>query len=354
MIDAHLESWITGTASVGITPAELVVVASAGSPADVGPVLERSLLAAPPRGGGSLFALPPAVRLLREVPQGTAPQSADEFVGGFRQGADLAFGDGLEMCVRHYGVADFEALDMPTALVISDDDDFSAYLRDADAAWNGGRFASYTTHPAAVIGNLAGLGGVADSAGPMRRLYVDDDGVARTSPWGRGLGTYDEGIDVLDQRWQRWNAASARPDASCLDAALPESDRVEALGERPFIARYATVLQTIRAARASGRTARQVSGFGGRLSEGLAAPAVADPVDAPVLARFGAIIRAIDPLGATQVDLSVDQIRALETILNGAHRTEVPGAAAAVQFLAAHGVAHRWCASHRAPALAVA
>lgn len=351
MIDAHLESWLTGTPSAGITPAELVVVTSADAPQDVGLAIERALMADPitERAGR-----PPSVRVLRSMSHGAVPQSADEFTGGFHPGADLAFGDGLEMSVRHYGVADFESLDIPTVLAICDDDDFSAYLRDADAAWRRGTFAGYATHPAAVIANLAGLGGSAEAAGPLHRLYVDDDGVARTSPWGRGLGTYDEGIAVLTERWRRWNAASTRPDASCLEAALPEADRTDALAERPYISRYATVLQTIRWARATGRTARQVSGFGGRLSDRAPQAAVVDPVDAPVLARFGAIIRAIDPLGATQVDLSAEQLLAIETVLGGLPASEVPGAAAACQFLAAHGVARTWCLSQRESVLTAA
>lgn len=344
MIDAHLESWFTGLPSVEVVP-PAVAILSARAPSDAAATLTDSWHAWTASRPAEHLDLPMQIRILCGVR--SDPGSADEFAGALLPGDDLVFGDGLEFRVRNYGVADFEFLDTPTALAVCDDDDFSAYLRDADRAWQRGEFAGYLTHPASVIANLAGLGGPADAAGPAFRLYVDADGVARTSPWGRGLGTYDEGVETLHERWRRTNAGSALSDATCLDEAIADSDRADALAERPFISRYTVVLRAIRALRATGRAARQVSGFGGRMTIPARGAAVVDQVDAPVLAQFGAIFRAIDPSGGCQVDLDFAQVRVLEDLLDTGDRAASTEAEAMVQFLTVHGVARQWCAARR-------
>lgn len=349
MFDPHLEAWFTGMMPDGIDQSEIVVVATADAPADAAATIERSLMAGPVAAAGidSPLLHRRSVRSLREVAWGQQPASCDEFTGALRPGESLWFGDGLEVRVRNYGVADFESLDVPTALVISDDDDFSAYLRDADSAWQTGVFAHYVTHDSALIANLACLGGTGTAAGPRNRLYVDNDGIARTSPVGRGLGTPDEGLAALQTRWTRGNAMSLWPDALGLEDAVCDSDRATALAERPWISRYVAALRALRAARATGRTAQAVSGFGTRLTAGLPLGDTPDRIDAPVLARFGAICRALDPVSRAQTDIDADQLRALELVLGGADVGDVPDAAAACQWLLAHDVARSWCLSVR-------
>lgn len=312
---------------------ETVLVASADAPRDA-----RALLKAPPLG---------TIRELRQVPHGSEPQHSDEFAGRFAPDSDIRFGDGLVVKVRHYGVADFEPFDGPTALVIHDDDDFSAYLRDADRAWHSGTFANYITHPQAAIANLSALGGNEQYAGPNHRLYVDDDGIVRTSPSGRGLGLPEEGLPTIDARWQRYNAASSWPDACSLDDALPDADRTAALWERPWMRRYVTVLRAVRLARLQERIPSRVSGFGGRLSAGLKDTDVLDAIDAPVLAQFGATFRALDPQGETWVEIDAGEVRDLEMLLVGIEASEVPHASALCQRLLAHGVARDWCLALR-------
>lgn len=345
MIDAHLDSWFTGLPSADVAP-PAVAILSAGVPSDTEAVLRHSWSDWTSGRADGTVDLPTQLRILRGVQ--SCPASADEFTGVLLPGEDLVFGDGLEFRVRNYGVADFEFLDAPTALAVCDDDDLSAYLRDADRAWHGGEFAGYLTHPASVVANLAGLGGTADAAGPAFRLFVDVDGVARTSPWGRGLGSYDEAIETLHGRWLRTNAASALSDAACLDEAIPDIDRGDALAERPFIARYTVVMRALRGLRATGRVARRVSGFGGRMTTGVEHSGIVDDIDAPVLAQFGAIYRAIDPSGGCQVDLDGAQVRVLEELLDSGRRAESAGADAMVQLLTVNGVARQWCTAHRA------
>lgn len=375
MIDAHLEAWFTGMAPAGLDASEALLLLTADAPSEDACALERSLLdtalpdtalpdtAAPDRAPvfeqlASSFrgtrvddarpvAPPRSLRVLRGVADGDEPRTADEFSGAVRPGSDLVFGDGLTVRVRHYGVADFEALDAPTALIVSDDDDFSAYLRDADEAFGHGRFANHVTHPAAVVANLASLGGRADAAGPQHRMYLDDDGVIRTSPTGCGLGVAQDGVTALQLRWQRSNAGSARPDAAGTADAIDDDDRVTALAERPWIGRYVAILSALRQSRLGGRNARAVSGFGRRLTNGLPLGGVIDAVDAPVLAQFGSTFKALDAASGRSVALDADQVRALESALVGDFHPGDPDLVAACQWLLVHGIARRWCVATR-------
>ncbi|HEX7373893.1 MAG TPA: hypothetical protein VF277_02900, partial [Steroidobacteraceae bacterium] len=172
-------------------------------------------------------------------------------------------------------------------------------------------------------------------------------GIARTSPVGRGLGAPEEGLAALEARWTRGNEMSMWPDALGLEDAVCDSDRATALAERPWIGRYVLALRALRAARATGRTAQLVSGFGTRLTAGLPLGDTPDRIDAPVLARFGAIYRALDPVSHAQTDVNAEQLRALELVLGGADVSDVPDAGAACQWLLGHDVARTWCLSVR-------
>lgn len=362
MIDAHLEAWFTGMAPAGLDTSEALLILTAAAPTEDACALERSLLDASLPDGGAVpgqlapgwtgtrvddprpAAPPRSLHVLRGVAAGDEPRTADEFAGAVGPGSDLLFGDGLTVRVRHYGVADFETLDAPTALIIADDDDFSAYLRDADRAYNIGTFANHVTHPAVMIGNLSSLGGDARAAGPRHRMYLGEDGIVRTSSTGCGLGVADDGVPSLHQRWLRHNAGSGLPDAAGSAEALDEDDRVTALAERPWIGRYVAILAALRLARLSGRNACGVSGFGRRLTLGIESDRVIDHIDAPVLAQFGATYKALDPASGRSVVLDEGQVRSLERALLGDQDADL---AAACGWLMAHGVARRWCAAAR-------
>jgi hypothetical protein len=186
--------------------------------------------------------------------------------------------------LRSYGLAEFGELFGPTVLRVADDEDFSAYLRDADAARLDGRFAPHLTNPRVLVADLAALGGPAERSGPRDRLLVRPDGTISTSPTGGAIGRLGESTADLDRTWREHVSCSVAPCPVCLSAAVPERDRADALRERPWLARYLTAIEALRAAGRDGRTVGRVSGFGGRISPVLPwSPAVLDPVDAPVI-----------------------------------------------------------------------
>ena len=271
--------------------------------------------------------------------------------GSFRANEHLFVDDGFELQNRQYGAAEFACFDMPTVLWIENSDDLSAYLRDADDAWTTGRFAHHVTHPNAIVANLAGVGGPSTHAGPADRLYVAADGAIRTSPTGRVLGaTGSSGLELNDG-WSRANTTSAYPDASCLPAVFDDADRTEALGERPWIARYLVVAAAIREIRRSYRQPARASGFGGRLSADLPRSDTPDAVSVPVLVRVGSTVQALDPASRVAVELSPASLAVIETLLEPPELVrrwrEVPGAGSvpvAIDELARGGVAQDWCA----------
>lgn len=172
------------------------------------------------------------------------------------------FGSGVSMAIRPYGLATMLSVDGPTVLRISDDDDFSAYLRDADRAWTQGVFSDAMTSPVAVIADVVALGWPSGPAGPPLRAFVFPDGEVSTSPSGTRLGRLEDGIAEITARWSRINAESLTPCAVSLSAVLLERDRVEALAERPWLSRYLVVADVLRAVRRDGRVPTHIAGFG--------------------------------------------------------------------------------------------
>ena len=186
--------------------------------------------------------------------------------------------------LRSYGLAEFGEMAGPTVLRVADDEDFSAYLRDADAARLDGLFAGHLTNRQALVADLAALGGQAERSGPRDRLLIRPDGTISTSPTGGAIGRLGESTADLDRTWREHVSCSVAPCPVCLSAALPERDRADALRERPWLGRYLTAVQALRAADRDGHTVRRVSGFGGRISPTLPwSSSVLDPVDAPVI-----------------------------------------------------------------------
>lgn len=258
---------------------------------------------------------------------------------------DIVLDNGYRMNLRQYGSAEFHCLDTPTALRVADAHDLSAYLRDADQAWQTGTFARHITHPNAIVTDLAGLGGGADRSGPADRIYVFPDAAVSTSPTGNALGSTTEQLPVLVQRWQQANEASRRPDATCLAQAVSELDRTDALLERPWLSRYLLAVKAIQRVRRSHRVPDRVSGFGGRLTPGLGRPIAADGLGAPVLLQVGNEYQAHDGYTGAHVVLSAGAVVSIETMLT-ADGTDAPGPAYAdgetMRLLSKAGISEQW------------
>ncbi len=247
-IESQIFPWATGVdGHDALTP--VVVVAtdqwipqlSAGGFLGPGAQLFRPASAAAEASGTSVgVGAPPS---WAAADQGRA----HTFEGDFTDpGSELRLSDGTRLAQSRYGLAQFSWLDTPAILRITDDDDFSAFLRDADVAKATGQFAAHTIHPTTVIADLAALGGGTESAGPSHRLFVFADGAVSTSPTGLPLGTVADSPAELNARWRELNAQSSRPCAICLGRAVGERDRLDALAERPWMDGYVNALRTLR------------------------------------------------------------------------------------------------------------
>ena len=257
---------------------------------------------------------------------------------------DIVLDNGYRLHVRHYGSAEFHCLDTPTALRVTDADDLSAYLRDADEAWDTGTFARHITHPNAIVPDLAGLGAAAERSGPMDRLYVFADAAVSTSPTGTVLGTATETLPVVQQRWRSANEHSHRPDAVCLGQVVGELDRTEALAERPWLSRYLLAVNAIQTVRRQHRLPSRVSGFGGRLTSGVPRPTVADTDNSPVLLQVGYEFQAHDTGHGAYAVLSADDVATIEWILAEPSGATEPtdSTRTTVRLLAEAGVSEQW------------
>lgn len=231
-VAALVGAWITGEQARSRPGRTLVVEAD-----DViEPLIAGDLLA----DCAGLFHRHPA-----DLPAGLRGRSAT-FTGSFLAAeSELRFDNGFRLRQSHYGTADFLPMDAPTVLRVSDDDDFSAFLRDADLAMTTGRFARGVSHPSTMVADVCGLGAPDDGAGPAHRIFIGPSGTVSTSPTGRQLGTAGEPWELIERRWRDANALTRRPCAVCLAGAVNEHDRSEALAERPWLAAYLEALRGV-------------------------------------------------------------------------------------------------------------
>lgn len=232
-VEPWLEQSLTGVSIGSVSPGRVLIVEGAEPPPDLG-VTDHT-----------------TVTLIRtttdHIPDG-------HYAGSFLvNDGSLDLADGTSLSVKPYGVGAFLPFDGPTVLRVTDDDDFSAYLRDADEAFATGLFAEHVTHPNVLIADLAALGADPAGAGPRHRAFVFPDGTLSTSPTGQVIGVGSDSMDTVDRTWREINARSDVPCAVCLGGVIHERDRSEALLQRPWLARYVAAVRAIRVARVAGR-----------------------------------------------------------------------------------------------------
>jgi len=259
---------------------------------------------------------------------------------------DVVFADGFRLRQTRYGLADFSCLDTPTALVLVDEHDFSAFLRDADVAWGTGVFANHVTHPLAVLANVDALGAAIGRSGPDHRLFVGSDGSISTSPFGSTLGRASENPAMFTAGWDAAHVGEP-VDAVSLRKSLRSNDRIDALIERPWLPRYFEVIAAIRSIRIDHLEPGRVSGFGGRLATSrVAAGPVSDSPDGcglPILIELGDAVRAIDPTTGAWTLLTRAEVAAAEQVLvRPAGATRPPDIADLVRTVDAAGLPTDW------------
>lgn len=320
----HLISWATASPLAGPSGAgvgTLVLADAEHVPAvtAAGLVGPRTLLLAPDDGTGDLA---PAVGY-----QGSLTEPGDEFSNG----------QDFFLQTHAYAASPFMTVFGPTVVRVFDRHDFEVFLADADRALTQGVFPEFLLTSSVLLADPAALSGADDPAdGPALRLYADRNGQVSTSPTGAVLGTVDDSLDVLAERFAR-----AGNGAAALDAALPAQTRAEALSSRPFLARYLAAVAALRSLMARGATGLKVSGFGHRLTPGLAVPGddLADPAlpivlygdeDSYVVA--GSRLFAVDRRAARTLECLLATSGAVDDRVPAAHVDRLAG------LLASHGL----------------
>lgn len=318
----HLISWATGTpldppAPAPATGTHTLVLADAAHLAAV--------TAAGLAGPDTLVLVP---GLPGEVPDGTAAYdgSLTEPGGEFSNGQDFF------LQTHAYAASPFMTVFGPTVVRVFDEDDHAAFLADADRALTDGVFPEFLVTSSVLLADPGALGGGHDPAdGPALRLYADPDGRVSLSPTGAVLGTVDDTLATLTAR----HAELTHGAAGTLAAAR---------ADRPHLPRYLAAVTALRSLMARGVTGLSVSGFGSRLTPGLAATgAAADLADPGLPIVLHRDEEAYAVAGSRLFALDVRAARALECLLATGGDTAglVPAEdlARTVALLDRHGIA---------------
>ncbi|GGY24307.1 hypothetical protein GCM10010363_00500 [Streptomyces omiyaensis] len=266
LLKRHLISWATGTPVDPPSPAPatgtrtLVLADAAHLPAAT---------AAGLAGPGTLVLVP---GFPGEVPDGTAAYdgSLTEPGGEFSNGQDFF------LQTHSYAASPFMTVFGPTVVRVFDEDDHAAFLADADRALSDGAFPEFLVTSSVLLADPDALGGGQDPAdGPALRLYADPGGRVSLSPTGAVLGTVDDTLDTLTARH-----AELTHGAAGTGRVLPPPALARIRADRPHLPRYLAAVTALRSLMVRGVTGLSVSGFGSRLTPGLAATgAAADLAD---------------------------------------------------------------------------
>jgi hypothetical protein len=201
----------------------------------------------------------------------------EQFEGGISEpGDELFVGDGLYVYTQDYLSTPFLAVAGPTIVRMTGQEDYLAFLEDADLARSRGEFVEQLLNPSVFLADQCALGSTHLCGAPaLLRLHICASGEVRTSPGGSVLGTVSSTVDELE------TAAVHGAGDVCLNGVVDESVVDASRVGRPWLSRYLRSLDVLRGLRAQGSAGYRVSGFGGRLVGTL--PAFDEPVDAPLL-----------------------------------------------------------------------
>ena len=235
-------------------------------------------------------------------------------------GDEILLAGELPVRVEAYQDLDSLIITGPTIVRIDSEDDYLAFLADADTALLTGEFPDALTHPDVWLADVCCLAGGTECGG-ISRLFVSETGELRASLRGRVLGYVGDSVDLLATR------AEHRP---CACSEIPAAAHFSAHETWPWLPRYVAALQALRRMRAYDRRNCRVSGFGTRIIPGFDLDRVESP-NAPLLVwdRAGCVAFSVCSRRACQI--TMDDGRLLELAFVGGSR--VAAAALAEQWL---------------------
>lgn len=257
-VKQHLMSWGTGDEPPGTEVIDGAATIVVTDPEHVAPLVESDLV-----GTGTVVLAPDAY------------DSAIPGVVGYdgtldEAGGEASLGDDFFLQTQDYATSEFMSILGPTLVRIDGQEDFDLFLADADRAAEEGVFPEFAIAPALRLADVPALGNGLGIDGPDLRLYVDPDGQISTSTGGSGLGRVGDSLTTLRTAWDRANEDDSTSCSICLGRNVPEPARASALRERPWLGRYLTALEALRTLTLNNITDIRVSGFGGRITKGLA------------------------------------------------------------------------------------
>ncbi|RXS69400.1 hypothetical protein EST92_25660 [Streptomyces sp. TM32] len=212
-----------------------------------------------------------------------------------------------------------------TVVRIMNEADWKAFLQDADLAYDQGVFVEQLAHPSVLLADKGPLGFLQPTtAGDLLRLHVTADGEVRPSAGGAVLGTVADSLAELEEAARQL----PRGGVGDLHSAVSCDVVYDALVERPWLPRYIRALEALRATRQDGSVHR-VSGFGGRMVEGLDVGRV-EPVEAPLLLWNETEALLNDTVSGRWFRLGCDAARLVELVVTAGSRSAAEGSAVAL------------------------
>jgi hypothetical protein len=198
-------------------------------------------------------------------------------------GDEIVIGDDYFFQTQDYRAGAFLSVVGLTAIRINDEDDYRAFVADADLARAEGAFPPQLLHPYVTLADRCALGDGSPCGGATARLHIAKSGEVRTAPGGRVLGTVAESLRTVLARADAVGEGTAEGgDDVCLADAVPPHLVRAAVGSRPWLSRYLWAIEAVKQCHLRGMTGVAVSGFGARHVPGLPSELV-EPPRAPMI-----------------------------------------------------------------------
>ncbi|MEV7004247.1 daptide biosynthesis RiPP recognition protein [Streptomyces sp. NPDC093982] len=251
-------------------------------------------------------------------------------------GDEMTLSKGIIVEVQEYAAASEFAIAGPTLARITSENDFRAFLYDADCARQYGAYPPALLHSMVQLCDLCALGSAHSCGGPLRRLLVTTTGEVKTTPFATTLGIIQDGLATLTANWATYQRFPGSGCPVCLSQAVPVTMLDAAHQNRPWLSRYLHALNALRTAAANGLTDLRVSGFGERLIPSLlsdepAADLTLAAANAPLLLFNADMAFLYDPPSKRQFLLGSSAACLIEILL--AHADHDAAADAAIHHL---------------------
>lgn len=224
-------------------------------------------------------------------------------------GEELLVDGTLSLEIQDYVAIPFVNLVGVTIVRMTSQEDWLAFLDDADEARQSGHFVRQLTDVNAVLAERALLNSQQRIDPALARLHIRADGSVLSGPYGSEIGHVG---DPLSQLQERWLSLSPESDLAAVLETQPLADSIRA---RPWIGRYLTALDAWKFIPQHERADTKIVGFGATVY-GAAPDAALPPANAPFLIDKAGERTLLDIASGRRFKIGTDAAAIIEALLN--------------------------------------